>query len=40
VQKVISPHVDKARAKKVRAKQRLRSDLGGKTDATAPSPKP
>jgi hypothetical protein len=33
-------HVDKARAKKVRAKQWLRSELGGKTGAKAPSPKP
>jgi hypothetical protein len=38
VQKLISPHVDKARGKKVRAKQWLRSELGGKTGAKAPSP--
>jgi Putative metallopeptidase len=40
VQKLISPHIDKARAKKVRAKQWLRSELGGKTGAKALSPKP
>jgi len=37
VQKLISPYVDKARAKKVRAKQWLRSYLGGKTEAKAPT---
>jgi hypothetical protein len=37
VQKLISPPIDKARAKKARAKQWLRSYLGGKTDAKAPS---
>jgi hypothetical protein len=40
VQRLLSPHVDKARAKKVRAKQWLRSKLGSKTEAKAPSYKP
>jgi Putative metallopeptidase len=40
VQTLLSPHVNKTRAKKVRAKQWPRSDLGGKPEAKTPSPKP
>jgi hypothetical protein len=39
VQKLFSPHVDKVRAKKVRAKQWIRPELDGKSAAKAPSHK-
>jgi hypothetical protein len=40
VQRLISPHVDKARSKKVRAKNSLRPEARESTETKAPSHKP